>query len=333
MSGDRDVRRRRGSARALALSTAAAVLAVPTSGCVVVHGERAVLPAATRAEATAALERFTTAYNEADRAYDPSLDAPVTTGALADIDSARLRAGAARHPDGNPRHTPLELTDVRYTIPKKAGWPRWFVADALGDKGGDARWLLVFTRDGIDEAWEAAYLALVEPDSLPEVPTDEDGWAEAVPAESSEPTISPGELSEAYTGYLQEGGAGFADGPHTSAWRELREKRESRPGLARQYIDEPLDGGDYVPLAVRTKGGGALVFFATRHYEKQTAARGATVPTPNQDVLALTEGTIEGALTMEFVSNAVALIPPAGAAGEEVRVLGRVQGLTSARGE
>ncbi|MEU8731952.1 hypothetical protein B9W62_27630 [Streptomyces sp. CS113] len=294
-----------------------------------VHGEREVLPSATRAEAAKALEQFTTAYNAADKAYDASLDADHTTGALAAIDSARLKAGAANHPDGNPAHEPLELTDAKFTIPKKAGWPRWFVADTEANKGGTARWLLVFTRDGLEETWEAAYLTLVAPGKVPEFKTDQDGWAEAVPANSTDVSVPPADLSKDYTTYLQGGGKTFADGVHTSSWRALREKRSTRPGLVTQYIDEPLANGDYAPLALRTKDGGALVFFTSRHFEKQTAARGASVPTPNKDVLALTDGEIKQSLTMEFVSNEVALDPADG----QVSVLGRVQGLTSGKGE
>ncbi|KES07396.1 hypothetical protein BU52_10345 [Streptomyces toyocaensis] len=295
----------------------------------VVHGEREVLPATSRAEAAKALEEFTAAYNAADKAYDGSLDAEHTTGALAAIDGARLKAGRANNPEGNPRHAPLKLTDARFTIPAKAGWPRWFLADADANKGGETRWLLVFTRNGLDEPWEAAYLTLVAPGDLPGFKTDKDGWAEAVPANASDVAVPPGELSQGYASFLKEGGKVFSDGPHTSAWRAARAKRAERPGLARQYIDEPMTGGDYAPLALRTEDGGALVFFTTRHFEKQTAAAGASVPTPNKDVLALTTGEITQSLTMEFVSNEVALDPPDG----EVRVLGRIQGLVSAKGE
>ncbi|MER7486619.1 hypothetical protein ABTY20_12130 [Streptomyces sp. NPDC126497] len=331
MSRDLGLRRLRGHRghRGLGACVLTVALALTASGCVVVHGEREVLPATTRAEAAEALEAFTAAYNEADKAYDGSLDADHTTGALADIDGARLKAGRANSPEGNAGHTPLKLTDAKFTIPKKAGWPRWFLADAAGNKGGDARWLLVFTRSGLDETWQAAYLTLVAPDDIPEFRTDGEGWAEAVPADSAEPVVEPGELSEDYAAYLKDGGGAFADGPHTSRWREQREKKSSRPGLATQYIDEPVTGGDYAPLALRTKDGGALVFFTTRHFEKQTAAAGASVPTPNKDVLALTTGEIRQSLTMEFVSTEVALDPAEG----EVEILGRVQGLTAAQGE
>ncbi|MFG2517069.1 hypothetical protein [Streptomyces sp. NPDC048584] len=328
MSRDHGLRRLRRHRRT-DVGVLMAALSVTASGCVVVHGEREVLPATTRAEAAEALEEFTAAYNAADKAYDGSLDADHTTGALADIDGARLEAGRVNSPEGNTRHTPLKLTDAKFTIPKKAGWPRWFLADAAGSKGAGSRWLLVFTRDGVDETWEAAYLTLVAPGDVPEFKTDADGWAEAVPANSTGPAVAPGELSKDFAAYLKDGGTAFAEGPHTSGWRAQREKKSSRPGLATQYIDEPLTNGDYAPLALRTKDGGALVFFTTRHFEKQTAAAGASVPAPNKDVLALTDGEIRQSLTMEFVSNEVALDPADG----PVEILGRIQGLTSAQGE
>ncbi|WP_320779145.1 hypothetical protein [Streptomyces sp. CRN 30] len=333
MSRDRGPRRPSRLGRRVSAAASVTVLSLTASGCVVVHGEREVLPGATRAEAAEALKEFTAAYNKADKAYDATLDADHTAGALAAIDAARLKAGHANDPGGNPSYTPLELTDAKFTIPEKAGWPRWFVADAQGNKGAGVRWLLVFTRDGLDETWQATYLTLVSPDDVPEFKTDKDGRAEAVPANSAQLAISPAKLSKSYTDYLQDGGDGFAAGPHTSVWRSQREKLSKRPGLARQYIDEPLTDGDYAPLALRTKDGGAAVFFATRHYEKQTAAPGASVPTPNDDVLALTDGEIKGALTMEFVSNEMVLDPPRDAADDEVTVLGRVQGLTSAKGQ
>ncbi|MFC9286174.1 hypothetical protein [Streptomyces sp. NPDC057052] len=324
--------RRRGRDRDALIAVSLAVVTLTASGCVVVHGERTVLPAATKAEAAKAVEQFTAAYNKADAAYDPSLDAAHTTGALGVIDAARLRAGRVNHPDGNPQHKPLALTDVRYTIPEKPGWPRWFVADARANKGGDARWVLVFTRGGRSEPWQAAYLTLVAPGALPEFPKDKDGWAEAVPVDSAGLTRSPAGLSGDYATYLKDGGDTFADGPYTSGLRSTRAKNSSKPGLATQYIDEPLTTGDFAPLALRTADGGAVVFFSTHHFVKQTAAVGAAVPAPNKDVRALTTGEIKQALTMEFVANEMAVVPGASGGGK-VSLVSRVEGLTAAKGE
>lgn len=332
MSRDRGPLRLRGLDRSALIAASVTALSLTASGCVVVHGEREVLPSATTSEAAKALKQFTSAYNAADKAYDSSLDSAHVSGALSDIDAARLKAGAENNPDGNPSHTPLELSDAKFTIPKKAGWPRWFVADAVGNKGGDSRWLLVFTRSGLDERWQASYLTLLSPGKVPEFKKDADGWAEAVPANSKELAVAPGDLSKDYTTYLKNGGDTFAPGAHTSQWREEREKDADRPGLATQYIDEPLTDGDYAPLALRTKDGGALVFFTTRYYEKQTAAPNASVPTPSEDVQALTTGEIKQSLTMEFVSNGVVLDPAKGSGDQQVTVLGRIQGMTSAQG-
>ncbi|WP_079051120.1 hypothetical protein [Streptomyces curacoi] len=330
MSRDRGPRRLRRLDRSALIAASVTALSLTASGCVVVHGEREVLPSATRAEAAKALEQFTTAYNKADKAYDSSLDADYVTGALGDIDAARLKAGKAISPAGNAAHSPLKLSDVKFTIPKKAGWPRWFVADAAGNKYGSARWIFVFTRNGLNEPWQATYLTLALPGDVPKFKTDKDGWAEAVPANSTELALPPGDLSKAYSTYLKEGGDVFEDGRHTSKWRADRAKDAKRPGLVSQFIDEPLTDGDYAPLALRTTDGGALVFFTTRYYEKQTAYAGTSVPSPGKAVEALTKGEIKQSLTMEFVSNEMALDPKGSG---KVRVIGRTQGLTSAKGE
>ncbi|MER6219301.1 hypothetical protein ABT189_01725 [Streptomyces sp900105755] len=324
----RRLRRLRRRDRNALIAVSLTALSLTASGCVVVHGEREVLPTTTRAEAAKALRQFTDAYNKADKAYDASLDADHTTGALADIDSARLKAGHVNSPAGNSAHSALEFDDVTYTIPKKAGWPRWFLADAHGNKGGDERWLLVFTRNSLNQPFQVAYLTLVAPDAVPKFTTDKDGWAEDVPANSARLAVAPGDLSRDYATYLKSGGTAFADGPHTSGWRTDR-KKSTKPGLATQYIDEPLTDGDYAPLALRTTDGGAAVFFTTRYYAKETAAAGTSVPAPNLSVKALTKGEIKQSLTMQFVSNQVALDP---AGTGKVSILGRIQGLTSAQG-
>ncbi|MFI6013932.1 hypothetical protein ACIBAG_34870 [Streptomyces sp. NPDC051243] len=330
MSRERGPRRLRRLDRSALIAASVTALSLTASGCVVVHGEREILPSATKAEAAKALEQFTTAYNKADKAYDSSLDADYVTGALSDIDAARLKAGKAVSPGGNAAHTPLKLSDIKFTIPKKAGWPRWFLADAAGNKFGSARWFFVFTRHSLDEPWEAAYLTLVAPDDVPKFKTDKDGWAEAIPANSAELAVPPGDLSKAYASYLKDGGDAFAPGRHTSGWRADRAKDAKRPGLVSQFIDEPLTNGDYAPLALRTTDGGALVFFTTRYYEKRTAYAGTSVPSPGKAVEALTKGEIKQSLTMEIISTEVALDPKGSG---KVEVIGRTQGLTSAKGE
>ncbi|MFE0131475.1 hypothetical protein ACFWY6_07825 [Streptomyces sp. NPDC059037] len=311
------------------VASSVTVLTVTASGCVTVHGEREVVPSATKAEAERALEDFLTAYNKAEKAYDPALDAARVTGPLSAINQAGLKSRGAQNPGGNPKHVPLELTDAKFAIPKKAGWPRWFVADTKSNRRGDLRWVLVFTKGGKDQLWEASYLNLVAPGKVPELKKDKDGWAEPVEAGAPGLAVAPRNLGEEYVTYLKSGGDTFAPGDHTSTWKAFRDKNTKRRGIAVQYIDEPQNAGTFAPVGLRTKDGGAMVFFATHHYEKQTAAKGVDL-TVDADVKPLMKGEVKQSVTLERVSNQL-VVDPAGS--EPVAFLSRIQGLTGAKGE
>ncbi|WP_326683737.1 hypothetical protein OHB31_09310 [Streptomyces microflavus] len=319
---------------------AATVLCLTASGCVTVHGELEVLPGATESEAAQALKDFTAAYNAADKAYDPALDADRVTGSLGAINQAGLKARQTYSPGGNKTHEPLELTDATYIIPKKAGWPRWFLADTDSNRdedGGklDNRWLVVFVRSGPDALWKASYLGVVAPSQIPEFTLDEDGLATPVEPQNGELTVSPADLSIAYTEYLQKGTPDvFAPGTSTSVWRETR-RTTRRAGFSYQYIDQPLTGGGFGPVGLRTEDGGALVFFSSKHFERQVTAKGLK-PEVNADVKALMTGEVTNSLTKERVSSQLAHVPARGQASESggrVRVLNRLPGLIAAKGE
>ncbi|PRH79208.1 hypothetical protein C6N75_10845 [Streptomyces solincola] len=325
------------AARALGAVAAAVVLALTASGCVTVHGEREVLPAATKAEAAQALKDFADAYNAADRAYDPALNAGRVTGVFAAINQAGLKAGGTTTPAGNPRHRPLELTDARFAIPKKAGWPRFFVADTDSNRdtdgaAGDSRWVLVFVRGGADQLWEVAYLAILDENGVPEFRLDRDGFAEPAASAAADLAVAPADLSKSYSDYLRSGRPEFfAAGPHTSAWREERAVSARKPGMSTQYVDRPLDTGAFAPLGLVTEDGGALVFFASRFYDRQTAAAGYR-PKVSPEVAALMTGEVRSTLTREWACSQAALVRPAGADRDRVAVLSRLQGVTSAKG-
>ncbi|WP_329616642.1 hypothetical protein OG244_29455 [Streptomyces brevispora] len=306
------------------------------SGCVTVHGELEVVPAATRSEAAQALKDFTSAYNAADKAYDPALDADEVGGSLGAINQAGLKARQKNNPNGNANHRTLELTDATYVIPKKAGWPRWFLADTDSNRDQDSgkqdtRWLLVFVKSGPGAGWRAVYLSVVAPSQLPGFAKDADGRAEPVPEDSAGLAVAPRELSKQYTGYLQKGTPDvFTPGAATSLWRTTRQNTR-RAGFSYQYIDQPLTGGAFGPLGLKTEDGGALVFFSSKHFERQTAAKGLR-PEVTPDVQALLSGEVQSTLTKERVSSQLVYVPKRGAGTGKVTVLNRLPGLTSAKG-
>ncbi|MEW1611635.1 MULTISPECIES: hypothetical protein [unclassified Streptomyces] len=321
------------------LATATA-LCLTASGCVTVHGELEVLPGASGSEAAQALKDFTVAYNAADKAYDPALDADRVTGSLGAINQAGLKARQTYSREGNKAHKPLELTDATYLIPKKAGWPRWFLADTDSNRdedGGklDSRWLVAFVRSGPDALWKASYLAVLPTSQVPEFTLDKDGLATPVEPRDDELTVSPADLSTAYTQYLEKGTPDvFTPGTATSGWRETR-RTTRRAGFSYQYVDQPLADGSFGPLGLRTEDGGALVFFSSKHFERQVAAKGLK-PEVNADVKALMTGEVTSSLTKERISSQLVHVPARGEgsdSGGRVRLLNRLPGLVAAKGE
>ncbi|WP_431033075.1 hypothetical protein ACQYWQ_07170 [Streptomyces sp. P6-2-1] len=320
--GARGVRGRYGARGGLL----ALALALTTTGCVTVHGETALVPTATRGEAATALKRFRAAYNEAARDLDPAKDAAVLAGPFGAITQDTLRARKAQDPSSGRRASPLEVSDVRYLIPRQRGWPRWFVADTDTnrdvdeDPARDTRWLFLFTRSGPEADWRATYLAILSPREIPKFRTDGDGYV--VPA-------TPGALSRAYATFLKDGkGERFAPGQHTTGWREQRAKNAERPGWTIQWADEPADTGSFRPYALRTADGGSLAFFASRHYERRTGAANVSV-VPPLAAKPLLKGRVDRSYTLEYTSNATVRVP---ASGGPAVFLNRLQGLTGAEG-
>ncbi|MFI6943086.1 hypothetical protein ACIBI4_27805 [Streptomyces sp. NPDC050418] len=317
---------------------AVAVLALTASGCVTVHGEREIVPAATKAEAAKALEEFTAAYNKADKEYDPAVSKGRVTGPLGAINQAALKAAAENSPEGNPNHSELELTDATFHIPKKAGWPRYFVADTDSNKdvdddpAKDTHWFLAFVKHGADDPWQVAYLNILSPREVPDLKTDKDGYAIPAGTSAKDLAVSPGKLPAAYADSFEDDAEVFAPGPHTSGWRKDRERRASSPGWSRQWVDQPERSGDFAPLGLRTTDGGALVFFATRHFEKRTASEGLKIEVP-KDVQPLLTGEVKQSLTLERMVSLAAQVPPKDAAQPGVVVASRIMGTTGAKGE
>ncbi|WP_269854230.1 hypothetical protein [Streptomyces sp. RPT161] len=320
--------------RRLSSLAALALLACTATGCVTVHGADAVVPAVGKADAPAALDHFAQVVNDADSKLDPSLNAQVETGALGAIDGAGIKARHVNSPSGNPGYQPLRFSDTRFLIPRERGWPKWFVADTANSRDRD-RWLLVFTRDSVKDAWRASYLSVLAPGQLPDFATDGQGYAVPVPVGGTDLLVQPGELGARYTAYLQQGDKGstaFAQGSQTSGLRAQRRTQYAPTSqVVTQFADEPADPVQYAPVALRLRDGGALVFFTTRHEMKQTVAKGPVV-IKDPNVNALLTGTPNRSVTLYKVAEQVVKVPARSDAGAKVVFLNRIEGLVSASG-
>lgn len=304
------------------------------------RGEETPVPTASRAEAAQTLKAFLATYNRAEQAYDAKLIDSVVAGPYGDRRKASLRAGRVAKPGGNPDFKPLELTDTKFVIPKKAGWPRWFVADAdsnrdEGTDKADRRVALVFNKEATDRPWKVTYVLNLAAGTMPVFKTDKDGWAEPVDPQARDLSIPVGELSKRYGRYLSDGVPnGFAPGTHTTGRRAVRARDAYRPGFTTQYLDQPADTGSYAPVGLRTKDGGALVFFASRHFEQMKLDRSVKNPKLplNDTVKAIMTGTSTDTLIREMVSAQAVTVPPAGRPEARVLFLSRTNGLIAAKG-
>ncbi|MEU5050845.1 hypothetical protein [Streptomyces sp. NPDC021096] len=296
-----------------------------------------------RAEAPKVLKRFTEGYNTAYRKLDPALVDRVETGALAEIGRADLVAQRAVTPGGNPGYPALALEDARFTIPKMAGWPKFFVADTRSNRDRN-RWVLVFTRAGAKEPWKAAYLSLLGESKVPRFAVDGDGYAEAVPAVGKDTPdakgsgsglmADPGVMSPSYTDYLRTGqGRTFAAGGATTLLREERAKLARTPTFWSEYIDTPEKAPGFPPLALRTRDGGALVFFTAHHRERRTMVKGVRPEVTDPRTKALLRGELKQAVTYTRISESAVQVPRRAADGGQVVFLNRIESLTAARGE
>ncbi|MFF7233528.1 hypothetical protein BX264_1923 [Streptomyces sp. 2333.5] len=299
-----------------------------------VHGEREMLPAVSKAEGAKALQQFTDGFNKANRQLAPQLNPSFEGGALLAIDQAGIKAAHALRPQGNPGFTALEFKDAHFTVPQQKGWPKYFVADAASNRknaaGQYTRWFLVFSRNAIDEKWRAVYLATFPGNKAPELKTDQDGYAEAVPAGAdSGLTVDPGKLSRSYADYLNTGkGSTFASGRDTDGWRARRAKDANRPGVRIMWEDT---AANYPPVALRTKDGGALVFFSTVYHQQKTVFAGATI-TVSGALKGLLEGPPKKTNRMAFTTvSGQTVTVPAKSAGGKVAVLNRIEAKTSVR--
>jgi hypothetical protein len=338
------IRRRLG--RGLRLGAAAAALAAPLAGCVTVHGERENIPSLSPAEAARVLTHFAQVDTEAARTYDESYVAQIEAGPLGEIDTAQVKAAHTQHPEGNAAADPLTLSDTKYLIPRQVGWPKFFVADTATNRSTTSRWVLLFRRGSAAEPWRADYLAVVPDGAMPALATDQGGHVLPVPADQSGLLVRPDALSSAYAGYLQSGSraADFAPGPSTTQLRADRAAKARTPDSVTQYADQADTAGDFAPAALRTKDGGALVFFATRHQSRSTYRAGFNLSV-DASTRALMTGTPKTAVTLARVGQQLATVPLApggkdagsggGSGGPSARVdfLSRRTGLVSAKGE
>ncbi|MET9294283.1 hypothetical protein [Streptomyces sp. NPDC003077] len=324
---------RRSPFRVAVTLTAASAALLTLSGCVTVHGEREMLPAVSKDEAGTVLKGFVSGFNKSNSKLDPTLNPGYEGDSLLAIDQAVTKAARAISPGGNPKFPPLVLTDPNFTIPRQAGWPRVFVADAASNRN-NGRWFLAFSRESAQAKWKAVYLSTLSDAEIPQFTTDKDGYAELIrpEAENTGLKVDPGALGKTYATYLKTGrtdaGQVFASGPHTDGWRANRARVAFQPGARLQWEDQ---ASDYPPVALRTTDGGALVFFSTYYHQQKTFTKGSKVRLP-KEMKGILDGPEKPTDKMTFTTlTEQAVQVPAKDSADRITFLHRLEAKTSAK--
>jgi len=243
--------------------------------------------AITKAEAERIVSHYLQANNEANESYSDSLLGTIESGSSYTMDAGSYRF-ALGESDRTP-YVPFQLTGTRYYIPRlpRTDYPRWFVArgsyvtTAGGKNLGSA--YIVFAQDSAGAAWKD----VVEPDilpgqSLPQIATDADGYAESVAADDTRLNVAPDKIGEVTAAWLDKLASSTSNSmikDEAGNLTDLKDEVFWRSGEGRPALD--ATDTHSVPadpvFALKTTTGGALVFYTTAAQLTLTPPDGGTI--------------------------------------------------------
>ncbi len=278
---------------------ALAALALPLSAC----GASSAAPALSRSQAEQVLAHYQSVNNQANGSLDGNLLATVETGAQLEMDRAGYQL---RHAKGD-KSEPFDYSAPTYYIPRQSDFPKWFAVDATS---GRTRHALLFVQDRSGGPW------LLASDPFPSaglsnVELDGDGYAKAVSPDDAHSALSPERVASAHAAVLTTGATGMAPGPYTSDSRNALVRVQS--GLQRRGVTL---AADFTPdrqqaYALRTTGGGTLVWYVLRQTEKYDMSTAGAVGSGG-DLTGLVNGRVGHHLDTTALIQYLAQVPAHG---------------------
>ncbi len=275
-------------AAAAAVTAAGCTAAPSTSGNDTAGHAGASAPAVTKAEAARAFQRTVTAFLGAGNAPDAATALAATTDvAWVQLSTGRL---TARYFGVRVPASPMTLGKPVFYLPRAAGYPRWFVADArigyhvpalparvtwVGAPGGiqwenaDGPALFLCTKASATSPWQLAAASKLAPGvSPPRLSVDGTGHVPTVPLSGTALLAQPDIAGPLQAAVVDDGPASpaarvVANGPLTTGIYD--NERAGLLGLTAprgDVLQWELEGSHYRKFALRTASGGALVFYA-----------------------------------------------------------------------
>lgn len=261
----------------LALTTTAACGDTPDPGGAAAKPSPgpAPTPALSKKAAEETVVRYLRSVNKANGNLDPELAAKIETGSALQVHTAQYKV--YRH---NDLHYPrVDYQDGLAGAPRFVDYPRWFFAAAT-DRGSSppTRDLLVFVQDRKDGPWRAAYAPYSRTTSGPLAPgVDLEDFPKLAPLSDDKLVVRPDKVAGALAGLLSTGAGKelFASSRLvTSSRSTMTENRDTfgDNGWAGTSKAVPARTPVY---SVRTKSGGALVWFGIDLLHSYKAKPGA----------------------------------------------------------
>jgi voltage-gated potassium channel Kch len=304
-----------------------------------IAASRALRPAVSPHESLRVIDDYVARHNKAVAAADGRAWRDLLADPMATMADARLRIGHGRPPD----RLAITLVNPVLFVPKLDAFPKWFLVAAMeraGPQGKPHQVLMIFTRSGPEAAWRLANKTITSA-QLPKIATDGQGYAIAVSAEQPPGRVAVplGDLATTHAAYLTTGTGPFADGPYTSEWRTERTAwaRRLRGGGWRDTVT--FGQTRYPPVALRTKDGGILAWYAVSRldslFPQRASRQGRTgrpiqpkaLPADIRGYLGRPPGGARTEVRAAWLLLPLTYVPPAGG---RPAVLGLTTGLTAA---
>jgi hypothetical protein len=237
-------------------------------------------------------------------------------------------------------------------VPKLTTYPQWFMATAPEHPatGGPTRTaLLVFDRPDAAVTWALSGSALLDPGSPAlKVAVDKAGYATALATSDRTLKLQPVVVGAIHATVADDGPASAAApavlaGPQTTGLYQVNKAIAQQVAAQNDSYSWELEGTSFPFFALRTKDGGALVFYtmtlATTTIAAHLPHAHSKAPLPVIQVPAVFKGLVpakhppfQHQLTVNSTFSYIALDPAATAQQAPLQVIGAAGAVTYVRG-
>ena len=310
-------------------------LLLSVQGCSTTAAAGTSVTGPTPASARGVFNSFVTAEKVALANHNELLALSLLTGSQYSITAATY--AAASHQVTGPVYGHPTLY-----VPKLTTYPQWFMATVpeRGAPGDPVRTaLLVFDRLDAETTWALSGSVLLNPGAPAlKVAIDSSGYATALATSDGTLKLRPDVVGAVHAAVADDGPSSAA-APVVQAGPQTTGLYQSNAAIARQAAAQKttytweLEGTSYPFFALRTAGGGALVFYtmtlATLTVPTHLPPAHSKTPLPGIPVPAALQGAVPArhrpfphGLTANFTLSYLALDPPATSQAGTVQVIG-----------